>query len=201
MKSSAFSFLFLLGVAAQAAWAEDGTFARPDATSGYGLTSGASAGMQSEAGTGMSGGEADLEMPQPQTRGDVTYLCGGIGKDEASYMQQQARNYDMKISFAAASGAYLADVDVDIRGPQGESILQVNCDAPIMLVDVPASGTYRIVADADGFRQTQTVRVQRDRPVSLVALTWPSSDVARMRPEAPAFTGGVVEAGGSASGN
>lgn len=201
MKSTTFPFLLALGLTAQPVLAAGDAGARPDATSGYGLTSGGPAGMRSEAGFGMSGG-ADQQMPQPQTSGDITYLCGGIGESEANYMQQQARDYDMKLSFAAASGAYLAGVDVDIRGPQGDSILQVSCDGPLLLVDVPQSGTYRIVADAEGFQQTRTVRVNdANRTAANVALTWPRDAVAQMEQEAaaPATGGSGISAGAAGS--
>lgn len=196
MKSTTLSFLIALGFAAPA-FAAGQMGARPDATSGYGMTSGGPSGMQSEAGAGAPMGQTYLDMPQPQTAGDVTYLCGGIGETEANYMQQQAKNYDMKLSFASASGAYLANVDVDIRGPQGDSILQASCDGPIMLVDVPRSGTYRVVADASGFEQRRTVRVNagRTQTASNVVITWPRNVVAQMQDEAPVATGGQTGQG------
>lgn len=191
MKSTTLSFLLALGFAAPA-FAAGQAGARPDATSGYGMTSGAPAGMQSEAGGPVSaGGQAYLDMPQPQTVGDVTYLCGGIGETEASYMQRQASNYDMMVSFASQGGAYLADVDVDISGPQG-SLAQIACDGPLLLVDVPRSGTYRILAEAGGFEQTRTVRVNagRTQAAANVHMTWPRNVVAQMQPEEPVTTGG-----------
>lgn len=189
MKCTTLSFLIALGFAAPAFAAGQGG-ARPDATSGYGMTSGAPAGMQSEAGAPPAG-QTYLDMPQPQTVGDVTYLCGGIGETEASYMKQQARNYDMLLTFAAAGGAYLANVDVDISGPQG-SMGQIACDGPILLVDVPRSGTYRVVANAGGFEQSRSVRVQagRSQAARNVHMTWPRNQVAQMQPETPAATGG-----------
>src|SRR5690606_35453665 len=139
-------------------------------------------------------------MPQPRTSGDVTWMCGGVGAGEAGYMQQQARNFDLKLSFASAGGAYLADVDVDIRGPQGESVLQAKCEGPIMLVDLPRSGAYRITADIDGFAQTRTVRMSAGgkRTARNVVVTWPRSEVAQM--EANARASGGQEQGRSAGG-
>lgn len=201
MKSATLPFLLALGLVAPTAFAADAnqpTANQPGAnqqgtSGGYGLSSGASGGMRSEAGAGIESAPAYIDMPQPQTRGDITYLCGGIGKTEAAYMNQQARDYDLKLTFAAQSGAYLADVDVDISRANGESVLQANCDGPIMLVDVARSGTYRIRADADGFIQTRTARVNagRTQTASNVVVTWPRNAVAQMQPsDEPLATGG-----------
>jgi hypothetical protein len=171
---------------------------------GYGIATGGGNGLRAEAGADRELAQFELEMPRPLMRGDITYLCGGIGQTEARYMHQQARHYDLKLTFASQTGAYLADVDVDIRNAQGESVLQVKCDAPIMLVDFPRSGAYRVHADAAGFTQIQTVRVNADsgQRVASVAITWPQQIVAQMEPgPAPMVTGGALETtGGQAVG-
>ncbi len=190
MKFSSLPFLCALGLAASA-FAGAQPQGRSDATSGYGMTSGGTAGMQSEAGTDVQSDANLADMPQPRTSGDVTWMCGGVGESEIAYMQQQARNFDLKLTFASASGAYLANIDVDIRGPQGESVLQTNCDGPIMLVDLPGSGVYQIAADADGFQQASTVRLSSDRKRTAqnVFITWPRSAVAEMGTGAPTSGG------------
>lgn len=139
-------------------------------------SSGAS-GVQSEAGAELRAAAPAPARLQPQTQDDVTYLCGGVGIEEASYMKQQARGYDLMLTFAARDGSYLADVNVDIRDAKGNPVLQTNCDSPILLVDLPRSGTYRIHADAAGYALNKTARVQAKQKasshVASVVLTWP----------------------------
>lgn len=188
MKSLALPFLLALGFSVPPALSQTDDPARAGSDSGYGFSSGGPNGMRSEAGADLE--IAQLDMPQPQTRGDVTYMCGGIGETEARFMNQQARDYDLKVTFASQTGAYLADVDVDIRGPRGESVLQTHCGAPILLVDLPRSGTYRIEADASGFEQARTVRVTKGRQTASAVVAWPQRVVAQMEPEIePATTG------------
>ena len=111
-----------------------------------------------------------------KTENGVTYLCGGVGKDEAAYMKKSAREHDLMLTFATRRGDYLADVNVTIENARGEPILQTTCDAPIMLVDMPASGTYRIHAEAGGYRQDRTARINTNRrSVAAFTLTWPQS--------------------------
>lgn len=156
--------------------------------------SGAS-GMQSEAGAELRAAPPPVARVQPRTQGDVTYLCGGVGAEEAAYMKQQARGYDLMLTFAARDGSYLADVNVDIRDAQGKQVLQANCDAPMMLVDVPKSGTYRIRADAAGYELDRTAKVrakQKAGPhVASVVLSWPQQVA-----EGPASPGAATGSSG-----
>ena len=58
---------------------------------------------------------------------------------------------------------YLANVNVDIRDAKGASILQVTCDSPLLLVEVPKSGTYRIRAETAGYRLDRVAKVRASR--------------------------------------
>ena len=113
-------------------------------------SSGSSGGMQSEAGMEFNNAPPAMSLPQEQTQNDVAYLCGGVGQEEASYMKQQARNYDLALTFATRTGDYLADVDVNIKNAKGDDVLQAKCDGPMLLVNLPKSGTYRIRAETSG---------------------------------------------------
>lgn len=154
----------------------------------HGFTSGAPSGMRAEAGADLEMRSAATGLPQPQTRGAVTWLCGGISRPEADYMQRRAADYDLKLTFAGADGAYLADVNVEIRTRQGELVLQTACDGPIMLVDVPKDGSYRIAAEAEGRQQTRSVRVNKARAQS-ATLVWP--DAAAVGGQRPSSGAGV----------
>jgi len=164
------------------------------------MSSGAS-GMQSEAGTELRPAAPMQARLQPQTQGDVTYMCGGVGKEEAAYMKKQEPNYDMMLTFAARNGEYLADVNVDIKDAKGNSVLQTNCDSPMMLLDLPKSGTYHVHADAAGHIQNQTVRVRgregKNPTVASVVMSWPQR-VAQAPTETGTATG---SSGGGTQGN
>lgn len=148
----------------------------PPYNSSGNFSSGAS-GLQSEAGVELSAPPSPAVRFKPQIQGDVTYLCGGIGAEEASYMKSEARGYDLMLTFAAQDGSYLADVNVDIRDAQGEPILQTKCDSPLLLVELPKSGAYRIRAETAGYVLNQTVQVaaktKRGARLAAVVLTWP----------------------------
>lgn len=116
---------------------------------------------------------APLTRLTAKTENGVTYLCGGIGQDEASEMKEAARDYDLMLTFAARDGSYLADVNVDIADARDNSLLKTTCNAPIMLVDLGRSGTYRIRAETGGNTVSRSVRVQPREPGKSVVMVWP----------------------------
>ncbi len=169
------------------------------------LSSGGANTTQAEAGMEQQSAPSPFAHLKPVTQNDVTYLCGGVGADEASYMKHEAKDYDLMLTFAARDGSYLADVDVDIKNAKGDSVLQASCDAPILLVDLPKSGNYRVRADAAGYTLNQTVKVsagKTKRPhVASAVLSWPQQ-AAEAHGSAATSTGasGVGESGERASG-
>ncbi len=159
---------------------------------GTDLSSGGSAQMQSEAGAELQPAPPLAEHLQPVVQGDVTYVCGGVGSDEASYMKREAKNYDLMLTFAAKSGAYLADVNVEIKDPKGNSVLQASCDSPMMLIDLPRRGNYKVHADAAGYTLDRTVRVaaakRKGQHLASAVLVWPQQ-VAEAQGSAATSTG------------
>lgn len=103
---------------------------------------------------------------QVKSNGAVDYISGGIGKDEADALKQQSADYPLTLEFASSRsadgdtnpGAYLADVDVDIRDAQGRPMLSTRSDGPLMLVRLPP-GDYTVVADWKGVRKQRSVDI------------------------------------------
>lgn len=121
---------------------------------------------------------APMRQLAPQADSGYRYLCGGVGENEAALLKRRAREHDLMLTFAARNGAYLADVNVHIADARGNHVLDATCDGPIMLVDVPASGNYRIVARSAGQERSRTVSVRAsgDKPAQArsVTMVWPS---------------------------
>jgi hypothetical protein len=111
----------------------------------------------------------------PKTENGITYLCGGVGSDEANQMKAMARDHDLMLTFAARDGSYLADVNVNIADARGNSVLKTSCGAPIMLVDLGAGGTYKVSAETGGSTVTKTVRIPAKGHGKALVLVWPKS--------------------------
>jgi hypothetical protein len=110
----------------------------------------------------------------PKTENGVTTLCGGIGSDEAEWMKREARGYDLMLTFASRDGAYLANVNVGIADAQGKAVLKTNCDAPILLVNLPDPGNYLITAETGGNTVSRRTAVAGSAQPRQLTLTWPS---------------------------
>lgn len=119
----------------------------------------------------------------PKSENGVTYLCGGIGAAEAAQMKREAANYNLMLTFAESSGAYMANVSVDIADARGKPILHTVCDAPIMLLNLPTAGSYKITAEVNGNPVSKTVRTRPGRRGASVGMTWPSGSGASANPQ------------------
>ncbi|MES2298741.1 MAG: hypothetical protein V4582_16980 [Pseudomonadota bacterium] len=125
---------------------------------------------------GGAAASADLAAavaPTAASDNGVSTLCGGIGVDEAAHMRRSAPDYQLMLTFAETDGAYLADVDVEIADAGGQALLHTSCDAPILLVNFPNSGSYRITASVADHAITRLVRVPARRAHNALALVWP----------------------------
>lgn len=121
------------------------------------------------------------DAPQPAVRSEngFDYVCGGVGSTEAAQMKRDASRYNMMLTFAETSGAYLADVKVKIADLRGNQLLDTTCDAPIMLLNFPKAGAYRISAEVAGTTRDRVVQVRRHGRSGAVSLLWPRGVVER----------------------
>jgi hypothetical protein len=100
-------------------------------------------------------------------------VCGGVGQGEQQRMKDAARDHSLMLTFATANGSYLADVSVRISDSRGTAVVEAHCDGPIMLVDLPTPGSYRVTAQAGGITRTRNVTLARGRRPATATLTWP----------------------------
>lgn len=133
---------------------------------------------------------------KPKTENGITYMCGGVGIDEAQYMKQAARDYNLMLTFSTREGNYLADVDVTITDAKANPVLKTTCDGSIMLVDLPKSGVYQVQAQAGDFKLNRTAKVKAKGHTSSVVLAWPQEPAA-MAGIAREKSGGETSSGGN----
>lgn len=112
-------------------------------------------------------------LPQEQTENGVKYRCGGIGMIEAARLKQIAPDYDLMLTFATGSGAYLTDIDIEISRRGAGVLLRTRCNGPIMLVDMPQAGAYRISATTENRTVTRKAQVKQGQRGKRLSLNWP----------------------------
>ena len=110
-------------------------------------------------------------LPPRNVNGNVRYVTGGVGADEAEAMRQAAAHYPLAIELAARPvpsdsyprDVYLASVRVEIRDAEGQSLISTTTDGPILLASLPA-GRYTIDAEIRGVSQHRSVTVGNGTP-------------------------------------
>lgn len=103
----------------------------------------------------------DGYLPPEQTQGAVTFVNGGIGKDESDAMKRAASRYSLSIEMASTAGPraeYVSDVAIDIRDQRGATVLTTGSSGPFLLANLPP-GRYTITATRNGKSQQRNVVV------------------------------------------
>ena len=106
-------------------------------------------------------------LPAERSQGSVTYVSGGIGKDESDAMKQAASRYSLAIEMASPASPraqYVADVKIDIRDQRGATVLSTISDGPILLANLPP-GRYTVNAARNGASQQRNIVVGSRGPV------------------------------------
>jgi hypothetical protein len=100
------------------------------------------------------------------------FRCGGVGQEDQQRMKSDAGRHDLMLTFATSTGAYLADIDFEISSGD-KVVLQGRCNGPLMLVDLPADGSYQVRASANGKEQRKVVSIG-GKPAT-ATFVWPAS--------------------------
>jgi hypothetical protein len=87
------------------------------------------------------------------------FSCGGVGQGEQDRFKQDAASHHALVTFSTPTGAYIAGVDVKVTGRDGQVVLSGRCEGPLMLLDVPRAGSYRIDVAHAGKQQHQDVQL------------------------------------------
>jgi hypothetical protein len=116
---------------------------------------------------------AAAAIPAAKTEHGITYVSGGIGRDEAAAMKAAAKHYPLSMVFDAGKhDEYLAGVKVRVKDKAGNVAFDEVADGPIMLIRLP-EGRYTIDATRHGktLQRTAQVPAKGDRQV---VFHWPA---------------------------
>lgn len=112
--------------------------------------------------TGMAATAAMGDLPAVQRHGEVSYLTGGVGVNQATAFKQEADRYPLAIQIARRAGGqnqYTAGAEVAISDSSGRAMLQTQAQGPFLLADLPP-GRYQVEVSLDGKTQRRDVTVK-----------------------------------------
>jgi hypothetical protein len=116
-------------------------------------------------------------LPPEQTTAGVSYLTGGIGKEEAAAMKKAESRYPLALEFVGKpiargmNAEYIADVHVSIaEAKNGKPVLSTTATGPFLMARL-APGKYTVTAEYQGKTKQRTVEV-RARKTEHVMFEW-----------------------------
>lgn len=99
----------------------------------------------------------------------VDYATGGIGIEERAEMNQMAKRYNLKLSFAELSGEYLSGVMVTIKNNDNKTLIDKESQGPWFLFQLP-EGDYKIIVSHNHQAKTEMMKV--DQQVQTLLFHW-----------------------------
>jgi hypothetical protein len=108
-------------------------------------------------------------------QGEMGYLNGGIGKEQADLMRDMSPQFPVRMTFVrhnAAEGTdeFVADVHLRIVDSAGRTVLDLPSQGPIFLLRLPA-GSYSVEAAHDGEAKSRRFDIVSGRHRDL-AFSW-----------------------------
>jgi hypothetical protein len=100
-------------------------------------------------------------LPPEQRVGDVAFVTGGVGDDEAAAFKQAMAAYPLTIEVVrnvAGTNQYTSSVQVQVAKRSGAVVLSTQAEGPFVLVRVPP-GDYQVQATLNGRTMTKDVSV------------------------------------------
>lgn len=114
-----------------------------------------------------------------QTQGAVTFITGGVGKEEQSYLRSVRSEYNLHLLFAVqGSGAYVANVQVRIDDAAGRTVLDAGTDGPHMFLRLKP-GSYVVAAERGGREITHKVALGSGRGGADLVFAFPGETTDR----------------------
>lgn len=106
-----------------------------------------------------------IVITEGKTTQGYPFLFGGVSSDERDVMAQRAKDFNVKLVFAAKGGAFVSGVALTIADTKSAQITKVATEGPWFYIQLPP-GSYSIDATFKGqSKQIRGLRVLKDKAV------------------------------------
>jgi hypothetical protein len=116
---------------------------------------------------GSAGAQTGAVTPRP---GEMGYLNGGIGKEQADMMREKSPQFPVRMTFSERNQGqdeFVADVHLRVTDTQGRTVLDLTSQGPIFLLRLPP-GSYAVEAEHQGNVKTRRFDIATGRHENLV---------------------------------
>lgn len=113
---------------------------------------------------------ADDGVLEIQQQGDISYVTGGIGKDESDALRATQTNYNLRIMNADKSWHFSGDTRIVISDLQHNALLDA-ISGPLFYANLP-KGKYIVEGYSGEQTKKQNVTISAGKPAH-VRFVWP----------------------------
>jgi hypothetical protein len=121
-------------------------------------------------------------LPAEEVQGNISFVTGGVGEDEAAVLKRAASRYPLQLQFVQKAwprDEFLAGVRVRIRDRSKTVLLDTVSQGPFLLAKLPA-GTYQLEAEYEGVVKRQTVAIRAGKHERAVFVWAPPHETSSM---------------------
>ena len=107
------------------------------------------------------------QLPKVQTQGNITYISGGIGEDEAAAMKAKSKSWPLSIEFSehlVNQDLWVAQVYLRILDSKGKTLFDTTVDGPIFLGKLPP-GNYELLATYQGVTKRRAIEIKQGQHI------------------------------------
>ena len=107
------------------------------------------------------------QLPKVQTQGNITYISGGIGEDEAKAMKAESKSWPLSIEFSehlVNQDLWVAQVYLRILDSKGKTLFDTTVDGPIFLGKVPP-GNYELLATYQEVTKRRVIEIKQGQHI------------------------------------
>ena len=118
----------------------------------------------------IAGGAAAQAAAALPRQGEVGYLNGGIGVEQADLMRDMSPQFPVRMTFSQhneGQDEFVADVHLRVIDSRGRTVLDLPAQGPIFLLRLP-QGSYAVEAEYQGEVKTRRFDVVAGRHDDLV---------------------------------
>jgi hypothetical protein len=122
---------------------------------------------------GLTSGVAQADLPEIQSRSNLSCMMGGIGADETEAMRLEAKKWPLNVEFTEQQGKvypWVSGAQLQILNQTGKVIFNETCNGPLFLAKL-TPGKYQLVATYEGVTKRKSVFIEEGKP-SKVSFTW-----------------------------
>lgn len=113
------------------------------------------------------------QLPEVQTRSEMSCMMGGIGSDESKALRVEAKKWPLNIEFSErleGADAWVSGVRLKIIDAKKNTLFEESCNGPLFLAKL-APGTYDIVASYQGIEKKRQIKIV-DGKSERVSMNW-----------------------------